>query len=105
MNELKIRLKLGLIFFKKAWLELIRLVFHMNELELNLELKLNPEPLQVCIVINLITNTSIKEIVFYGICFTLVDLAIDAKAVKATSFNICFSFWITQNSTAETACN
>ena len=52
LNELKIRLKLGLIFFKKAWLELIRLVFHMNELELNLELKPNPEPIQVCIVIN-----------------------------------------------------
>ena len=46
LNELKIRLKLGLIFLKKAWLELIRLVFHMNELELNLE------PIQVCIVIN-----------------------------------------------------
>ena len=91
----------------------------MNEFELNLELKPNPEPIQVCIVINpqaqsiyfltfvinLITNTSIKEIILYEICFTLVDLAIDAKAVKATSFNICFSFWITQNSTAETACN
>ena len=53
LNELKIRLKLGLILKKKkAWLELIRLVFHMNELELNLELKPNPEPIQVCIVIN-----------------------------------------------------
>ena len=52
MNELKIRLKLGLILKKKAWLELIRLVFHMNELELNLELKPNPEPTQVGIVIN-----------------------------------------------------
>ena len=91
----------------------------MNELELNLELKPNPEPIQVCIVINpqaqsiyFLTfcnqsdnNTSIKEIIFYGICFTLVDLAIDAKVVKVTSFNICFSFWITQNSTPETACN
>ena len=91
----------------------------MNELKLNLELKPNPEPIQVCIVINpraqsiyfltfiinLITNTSIKEIIFYGICFTLVDLAINAKVVKATSFNICFPFWITQNSTVETACN
>ena len=37
---------------KEAWLELIRLVFHMNELDLNLELKPNPEPIQVCIVIN-----------------------------------------------------
>ena len=44
LNELKIRLKLGLILKKKTWLELIRLVFHMNELELNLELKPNPEP-------------------------------------------------------------
>ena len=56
MNELKIRLKLGLIFFKKAWLELIMLVSHMNELELNLELNLelkaNPKSIQVCIVIN-----------------------------------------------------
>ena len=53
LNELKIRLKLGLILKKKeAWLELIRLVFHMNELELNLELKPNPEPIQVYIVIN-----------------------------------------------------
>ena len=91
----------------------------MNELELNLELKPNLEPIQVCIVINprvqfiyfltfvinMITNTSIKEIILYGICFTLVDLAIDAKVVKATSFNICFPFWIMQNSTAETACN
>ena len=91
----------------------------MNELELNLELKPNPEPIQVCIVINpraqsiyflTFCNQSDnkyinKQIIFYGICFTLVDLAIDAKAVKATSFNICFPFWITQNSTAETACN
>ena len=53
LNELKIRLKLGLILKKKkALLELIRLIFHMNEFKLNLELKPNPEPIQVCIVIN-----------------------------------------------------
>ena len=46
----------------------------------------------------------IKLGILYFSLFT-VDLAIDAKAVKATPFNICFSFWITQNSTAETACN
>ena len=91
----------------------------MNELELNLELKPNPEPMQVCIVI----NPQAQSIYFLTFCnqshnkyinegnnflwdlFTLVDLAIDAKAVKATSFNICFPFWITQNSTAEIACN
>ena len=85
----------------------------MNELELNPELKPNPEPIQVCIVINpqaqsiyflTFCNQSDNKYINW-ICFTLIDLAIDAKAVKATSFNICFPFWITQNSTAETACN
>ena len=65
MNELKIKLNFCLILKKKAWLKLISLVFHMNELELNLELKPNPEPIQVSFVINPQAQ-SIYFITFYN---------------------------------------